>query len=256
MKKKFATLINLIDRLLHKNFDFLNVSKAGKFNKNYEWIYEYLEQEEVDLTKKTFIEVGSRDVLDSLDIITKFNFLKAHVFEASHVGIIESIKNLRNNIDFSKKIVFYPLALGEENKITKFYELTHIKKKQIRPNIGASSVFGDDSNLNHSYEVPILKLDTLNIDFSNNYLIIMDCEGSEFPVLKGAKKALKHTKYICLESNFSRKIGNCLDIVKILESNGYRLIDCDWPNTSKGYLPDKDEVGINQFCLLFENFSQ
>jgi len=95
MKKNLAIFIKKVDRFIHKNFDFLNLGKPGKFNKNYKWIYQYIENEESNLSKKSFIEVGSRDVLDSLDILSKFKFSKAYIFEASFAGIQESINNLK-----------------------------------------------------------------------------------------------------------------------------------------------------------------
>lgn len=253
MKKTIAKLINRIDRFLHINFDFLNLNKPGQFNKNYEWIYKYIESENVDLSKKTFIEVGSRDVLDSLDLVSKFNFLKAYAFEPSHIGIKESIKNLRQNIVFSEKIILFPFALGDENSIVSLYESTHICKEHIKPNIGSSSIFAEDTENNFQYEVPILKLDSLDINFSNNYMIIMDCEGSEYSVLKGADLAIKYSKYVCMESDYTRETGNCHDIKELLEAKGYKLIDCDWPNTPMGNLPDKVEVGENQFNIIFRN---
>ena len=255
MKKQIAKIVNSLDRFLHLNFDFLNVGKPGEFNKNYEWIYKYLEEENSDLSQKTFIEVGSRDVLDSLDIISKYDFLKAFAFEASHSGINESIKNLRQNIKFSRKIVLYPFALGEENSISNFYEPTFIPKTHIRSNIGSSSIFGKDDEHNHQYEVPIMRLDDISIDFENNYLIIMDCEGSEYPILKGATSAIKYSKYICLETSYVSKSGNCYDIKELLEKNGYQLIDCDWPGTLKGKLPIEIEVKNDQFCIIFENIN-
>ena len=114
MKKNLAILIKKLDRFIHKNFDFLNVGKEGKFNKNYEWIYKYLEDEKTDLTKKSFIEVGSRDVLDSLDILSKFKFSTAYIFEASYAGIEQSINNLKTNINYLDKIIFFPFALGDK----------------------------------------------------------------------------------------------------------------------------------------------
>ena len=53
-----------------------NYWKAGK---NYEWIYHILEDEK-NLEKKSIVEVGSRDALDSLNITKKFNFKKAYIF--------------------------------------------------------------------------------------------------------------------------------------------------------------------------------
>jgi len=253
MKKNIAKLVNFLDRFLHANFDFLNVGKAGQFNKNYAWIYKYLIEDKNQLSNKTFIEVGSRDALDSLDILSEFNFSQCYIFEPSHVGIKETIKNLQQNINFSKKIIFFPFALGNSNSINDFYEPTFIPKGHITPNIGSSTIFGQEHENNRNYKIPIFELDSLNINFENNYLIIMDCEGSEYSVLLGSKLALKSSAYVCLETSYITEKGNCLDIKKFLESENYKLVDCDWPNTAQYSLPKKEEVQDSQFCLLFKN---
>ena len=85
--KILLKLIKYIDRFLHKNFDFLEVDRSIKYNTNYEWIYDYLVNED-GLQDKTFIEVGSRDSLDALDIISKFEFKAAYIFEPSYAGFV------------------------------------------------------------------------------------------------------------------------------------------------------------------------
>ena len=253
MKNLAAKLANFIHKLLHKNFDFLNSKKAGDFNKNYEWIYKYIEAEKFDIAESSFIEIGSRDGLDSLDLISKFNFSKAFIFEPSHAGIKQTIKNLKNNKKYSKDITLFPIALGENNGEVKFYEYVNIAKNHSKPNIGASTIYGSDNENYATYNVPIFRLDNLKIDYLSNYLIIMDCEGSEYAVLKGSIEVIKSNKFICLESSYKNKIGNCEEINSFLEDQNYFLIDCDWPNTKKGNLPNRNLVEENQFCLLYEN---
>lgn len=254
LKKYIINLIKYIDRLIHVNFQFLNSGGKGKFNKNYEWIYKYLDKEETGLTHNTFIEVGSRDCLDSLDIISRYDFAKGYVFEPSYAGIKESIKNQEENIDLSRKLLFFPFALGEQNVEITYYEYIEISKDHTKPNIGASTRYGDKSSKSfQEYEVPMFKLDSLDFNFKSNYLIIMDAEGSEYFVLKGALKTLRKNKYVCLEAQYGPQEGNCLDTKELLESINYKLVDCDWPNTQKGYLPEIEKVKNSKFCLLFEN---
>ena len=81
----------------------------------------------------------------------------------------------------------------------------------------------------------------------------MDCEGSEYSVLLGSKLVLKHSTYVCLETSYITEKGNCSDIKEFLESENYKLIDCDWPNVAKYSLPKKEEVQDSQFCLLIKN---
>lgn len=248
--------IKFIDRIIHVKFQFLNSGGKNNFNKNYEWIYKYLTEEKIDLTSRTFIEVGSRDCLDSLDILSKFNFLKAYVFEPSYAGIKESIKNQEENINLSKKLLFFPFALGDNDGKTNFYQYISIPKTHTKPNIGASTIYGDGQESEFlEYEVPIFQLDSLRIDFTKNYLIIMDAQSSEFSVLRGAIETLKNNKYVCLETKYGNKIEGCVEIKKLLEENNYKLIDCDWPDTPKESLPSVEVTKDSEFCLLFENKS-
>ncbi len=255
MKNFLVKIANLIHKTLHNNFEFLNAKKSGEFNKNYEWIYKYISKEEYNISQSSFIEIGSRDGLDALDIMSKFNFAKAYIFEPSHAGIKQTITNLKNNKNFSKNITLFPTALGEEDGEVKFYEYINIAKNHSRANIGASTVYGTDNENYISYKVPIFRLDNLKLDIVNNFMIIMDCEGSEYSVLKGSTKVIKSNKYICLESSYKNANGNCEDITAFLEKQNYTLIDCDWPNTKNGNLPNKDVVNKNQFCLLYENIN-
>lgn len=250
--KILLKLIKYIDRFLHKNFDFLEVDKSIKYNTNYEWIYDYLVNED-GLKDKTFIEVGSRDSLDTLDIISKFEFKAAYIFEPSYAGVIRCIKNIKKNRKYSEKIILYPFALGEVNGTTNFYETIFMGKNHTSPNIGSSTIFSEESKNNIRYKVPIFTLDSLNINFKDVYLIIMDCEGSELPILKKSLKALNYSKYICLESDYLDKTKNCIAIKNFLERNNYKLISTDWPKTPIGMLPNQDKVGNSKFSLLFQN---
>ena len=103
MKKTIAKLINRIDRFLHVNFDFLNLNKPGKFNKNYEWIYKYIESEKVDLSKKTlFLKIDTQgyefQVLKGAEkILKKFEGI---LVEVSLIELYEGQKNWLEIVEF------------------------------------------------------------------------------------------------------------------------------------------------------------
>ena len=115
MKYYLAKLILKFDKFIHKNFDFLNLNKLGKFGTNYEWIFPYLNEDRDELTNKTFIEVGSRDAYDSLGLIEKFNFSFGFIFEPSYTGIIKCIENMKLHNNLSKKLALFPFGLGNRN---------------------------------------------------------------------------------------------------------------------------------------------
>ena len=247
MKYFVAKLLFKIDKFIHKNFDFLNLNKKGQFGTNYEWIYRYLFDDIVHLSNKTFIEVGSRDAYDALGLIEKFNFSYGYIFEPSYSGIIKTIENLKHNRKFSTRITFFPFGLGDKNGVENFFEYRHFTKNDNIPNFGASNFNSSEDNDNLKYRVPIYELDNLNLDLSNNYLLVMDCEGSELSVLKGAKNSIQNTKYICLETSLSA----ANQIKYFLENLNFKLIDCDLENSIKGELPKLDNLNI-RFNLLFQ----
>jgi len=249
MKYYLAKLILKFDKFIHKKFDFLNLNKLGKFATNYEWIFPYLYEDIDELNNKTFIEVGSRDAYDSLGLIEKFNFSYGYIFEPSYTGIIKCIENLKLYHNLSKKLSLFPFGLGNKNGLETFYEYRRFTANDNVPNYGASRFNSISNESNISYEVPMYELDKLNLNLTNNYLIIMDCEGSELEVIKGSKNSLHHSKYICLEtiSKFS------IEIKSLLENLDFKLIDCDWENTIKGELPKSSDVKNDKFNLLFKN---
>ena len=251
MKYYLAKLILKFDKFIHKKFDFLNLNKLGKFATNYEWIFPYLYEDIDELNNKTFIEVGSRDAYDSLGLIEKFNFSYGYIFEPSYTGIIKCIENLKLHRKFSKKLSLFPFALGRRNGLETFYEYRYFTKNDNVPNYGASTFNSISNESNISYEVPMYELDKLNLDLTNNYLIIMDCEGSELDVIQGSKNSICFTKYISLETTSKLSI----EIKGLLENLDFKLIDCDWKNTIKGELPKFSDVKNSKFNLLFKNLN-
>ena len=249
MKYYLAKLILKFDKFIHQKFDFLNLNKFGKFATNYEWIFPYLNEDRDELTNKTFIEVGSRDAYDSLGLIEKFNFCYGYIFEPSYTGIIKCIENLKLHRKFSKKLSLFPFGLGSRNGLETFFEYRYFTANSNMPNYGASRFNTISSESNISYEVPMYELDKLNLNLTNNYLIIMDCEGSELEVIKGSKSSICFTKYICLETTSKLSI----EIKSLLENLDFKLIDCDWKNTIKGELPKSSDVKNSKFNLLFKN---
>ncbi len=77
-----------------------------------------------------------------------------------------------------------------------------------------------------SEEVEIVTLDSLNIDKSYNALVI-DVQGYELKVLKGATKTLKHIDYIWTEVNFEEMYEGCAimdEIDKFLKGFNRKIV--------------------------------
>lgn len=215
----FKTLIKYITK---------NYWDAGK---NYEWIY-YLLDDEKNLEKKSLVEIGSRDALDSLNIIKKFNFKKAYIFEPSHPGIFESLKNI-NKHPLSERVTFFPFALGEESGLRKFFENT---EKVDVPNIGASGFYlNQHSNEFKVYKVPVYKIDEVLADNNDDFLLLLiDVEGAELELIKNQGLFMSKFKYVCLETSVSTSelpfSRNLKEVDKVLRSYGYNFLEAKGQN--------------------------
>jgi len=191
--------------------------------KNYEWIIQYIDGENLDT--KSIIEIGSRDALDSIYLIKKFNFQNAYIFEPSIPGIEESLKNIKKS-NFQDRIYFYPFAIGNKNKLKTFYENT---EKIDVPNIGASSFSSSNLKKFKKYKVPVFKLSEVLLgEKSDFYLAMIDVEGHELKALQNQKEVFTKFNFICIEVAKSTEElpdnQNLLQVDKILNEFGFEII--------------------------------
>jgi FkbM family methyltransferase len=233
-----------IDKLIQKLTK--NYWNQGK---NYEWLSEYIFNERLDTS--AIIEIGSRDALDSISLLKKYNFKQAFVFEPSNPGILMCLQNIKNS-KYSERINFYPFAIGENFELKTFYENT---EKIDVPNIGASSFFSQNLNEYKAYKVPVVKLSDVlsevNLDF---YLAMIDVEGFELEVISNQKELFSRFKYICLEVTHSTILNqnnhNLIKINNTLNEYGFNLV-------ASKYNPDETienllDLNISHSDLLYK----
>ena len=220
--------------------------------KNYNWIYDILISEKENLKDKAFLEIGSRDSLDSINLLDNFAFSKAFIFEPSLPGIKECIENITNYKN-RNKIIFFPFLIGEQTSLRKFYENN---EKIDVPNIGASSIYSSGSkNEEIEYFVPQFSLSNLNLknkfDF---FLALIDVEGAELEVLSGGKDLFTDIKYICIEVQFTKnKTTSPADGIKVvnkLQSYGFELVMIK--NFENKLLPKVEDI-TGSVDMLFKN---
>lgn len=216
--------------------------------KNYDWIYKYLVNFE-DLELKSFVEIGSRDALDSINLLKRFNFQKAYIFEPSHPGISVSLKNI-NKSKVSNKIVFFPFALGSESGLREFYEYT---EKIDVPNIGASGFYANQGqNSFLAYKVPVFKITEVFKGIDEEFkLVLIDVEGAELEVLKNNRDFFSNVEYICLEVSTSTsalpKKQNLVQVNETLSQFGFRFLGSKrevFENVEQIYQTDYDFVDL------------
>ena len=254
---------------------FLKSDKYGKKyywgGGNYLWVYPYLDQflENTNLKDYSIIEIGSRDCIDACEFAKNFKTKNIFVFEPSREGLKRCAEVLKDNPKYAEKIILYGVALGDENKVSDFFEF--VKKDPWalnKINVGMSSLGEWTSeklpdghrhkvfkNTCLKYKVPVLKGDNLLKFQTENYLIIcIDVEGFELNVLRGITKTLEKTHFICIEMsyNINRKglTGNADNVHDFLTKNNFEIVICD--STDGKHLPLKQKF-TQIFNVLYKN---
>jgi len=133
----------------------------------------------IKTTKKynTFINIGAAygEFLFFSAINPQFDFIYGFDPVPIHFKIINKV--LKINPNFAQKIKIHNIALGNSTGLTKFF--------LDQDTLTSSSLFPSSSS--KEIEVNIHKLDDLKLKIKNTPLLLIDVEGYEIEVLKGAK---------------------------------------------------------------------
>jgi FkbM family methyltransferase len=156
-----------------------------------------------------FIDVGANIGEMVIDVSKHSNIEKIFAFEPSAECCIAIRKSLELN-NFKNLEVIEKLV-GETNELVKF---------GMSKSIGGSSVLSQDSQESGS-ETEMTTLDTVLLDTKGLSIILVDVEGYEPQVLKGATRFIQETKpLVVYEYNqVSKKYFHTDDIQEILGHN-------------------------------------
>jgi FkbM family methyltransferase len=125
------------------------------------------------------------------------------------------------NLEHLSNVKVHPLGLGEEEKTEKIWIAEH--------NIGGSSMVPHEKRMNkwmrnaNFKEVKVVTLDSFNL--TNVDFIKIDVESYEYEVLKGEKNTIETNKPIIGIELLQSYQPNYKEIVKYIESLGYRAIE-------------------------------
>jgi len=189
-------------------------------------------------------------LLDLIGLIKKYNMkIKGVIHIGSHHG---QENNLYNLIGINNRIFFEPLAsnfsvleknigseytlvkkaLGNENKKVSMYvekansgQSSSILKPMLHLKQYPNIVFNDTEI------VDMIRLDSFEEDLTNYNFIVIDVQGYELEVFKGAKNTLENIDYIISEINRDELYENCAKIEQLIEflSNyGFEFIEHNW----------------------------
>ena len=153
-------------------------------------------------TIKTIYDIGSRDCLQSLELLTAFPTSLIYAFEPNP----ESLSTCISNIGTNKQITLVPVAVSDVNGEISFFAQDTEKSYDV--NIGVSSIYKlmDKTPNNWQWvqkEIKVCSL-TLNNYISNKNpspdLIWIDVQGAELAGFKGASDILPNVKAIFTEA--------------------------------------------------------
>ena len=240
-----------------------NILHVGR-GSNYEWIFAHIDASHS--SGKAIIEVGSRDALDAIHLLSNTSCNHAFIFEPSIRNIPICIANILSS-PLRDKITFLPIAVvGEaKNEPETGLRLIHFNEAAIH---GMSSIYPQENpqrlyprtikyhtpgKIFDSYKVPAINLDSLDAYLHQEiFLIVIDVEGAESEVIEGATNLLRRTSYVCIEfSNAIKRVGlecdNASGFIQRMSALGFNLL-----STSKASGFPSEEISF-QADLLFHN---
>ncbi len=216
---------------------------------------------------KTIFELGSRDLIDAIELSNYFEESNIYAFECNDDCLIECNKNLLNLEEYKKKkIILIDKAVSIIDGDVSFYKFDLQKYN----NMGASSMLKIDFSLrdksdpdynlpNPQKEIKVngIRLDTfINENNINNIdLLCMDLQGYELNAIKSLGNHLHKVKYIITECSI---VNTYTDGVSFEELNDY-LTNYNFKYVMSYKFgekyPDLSLKGFSEFDTLFINES-
>ena len=129
-------------------------------------------------------------------------------------------------------------ALGNENKkMTMFVETANSGQSNslLKPALHLYQY--PHIQFTETEEVDMVRIDDMELDFSDYNFINIDVQGYELEVFKGAEKTLNGIDYIMSEINRDEVYENCTrieELINFLSPYGFKLVETDWAGNSWG----------------------
>jgi len=189
-------------------------------------------------------------LLNLIELIKKYNMkIKGVIHIGAHHG---QENNLYNLINIKNRIYFEPLdsnfsvlekniepihtlvkkALGNENKKISMYvetansgQSSSILKPMLHLKLAPYITF-DKTEV-----VDMMRLDSFEKDLIDYNFIVIDVQGYELEVFKGAEKTLENIDYIISEINRDELYENCTRIEQLIEflsPYGFEFVEHNW----------------------------
>lgn len=149
---------------------------------------------------KTIVELGARDLRDTIELARHYKSAKVFAFECNPDTIPICQHNLRTvEPEVRERIIFVPFAVGAEQTSKKFYKFI------AENNPGASSffprIYDKFKQTETEHEVRMVTVEQILEVYGEKTvdLVCADIQGYEIEALKGFGRYLETIKYIITE---------------------------------------------------------
>lgn len=136
---------------------------------------------------------------------------------------------LKENFSHLSNVFMHNVALGSEEGIMTMYTETR-NEGQSNSLLKPAKHLEQHPTIifNGTEDVQVHRLDSYGYSYN---LLVLDCQGFELEILKGATKTLKHVDYIYCEVNRDFVYENCAQVHEIdllLSEEGFRGVKTKW----------------------------
>lgn len=198
----------------------------GLYNRSLELIKSYGIDKISFKPNDIIIDVGAN--YGDIGIYLKKTSSKLYGFEPDE----EAYRALKENNYFK----VFKIALSDKKSVSKFYlSSSHADSSLVANEINQKFV-----------EIQTDKLDNLFNQKNKIKLIKLEAEGYEPEILKGSKKILKKTEFVCVDGGPERglnKIQTIEELTNILVSNNFELLYLNvYKNSGKALFKNKNHI--------------
>lgn len=214
---------------------------------------------------KVIFELGSRDLLDAIELLKNYKYSKIYSFECNPDCLVECNNNIKKFNEFQKKnIILIDKAVSLNDGIVKFFPFDLEKYN----NMGASSLLKIDfsnrsindpdynrRDVQKEIEVSGIRLDTFlkKNNISNIDLLCIDLQGYELNAIKSLGKYICNVKYIITECSICSTYINGASFKELNNYLNKFNFKYKCSNLFKNDFPNLNLKGYSEFDALFIN---